>query len=185
MVRDPFQTLGLPARFELDITATERRYRELSRVVHPDKFSAAGAGERRQALARAVDVNEAFRIVKDPIRRAEALLRAKGVEVSEAAQPRASPALLMEFMELREELSALRAAGDAPRREALGAQVEARERAVLAALVEGFARLEGAEGEPRAAQASALVASLGELRYIRRFLDEVRSIDEDAASGGS
>lgn len=176
---DPFDTLGIEPAFDLDLPAVERRFRDLSRVVHPDRFSGAGATERRRALGKAVDASEAWRAVRDPIRRAEALLRRAGVEVDERRQPKASQALLIEFMELREELSEAKAAGDARRIEALLGQVKAREAAVLRSLGEGFpALLAAGPGGGAAGQGQALLALLGELRYVRRFVDEAAPPDD-------
>ena len=42
---DPFDILGLPPSFELDLQAAEKRYRDLSRVLHPDKHVGSGPGE--------------------------------------------------------------------------------------------------------------------------------------------
>jgi molecular chaperone HscB len=174
---DPFDTLGIEPRFDLDIAQVERRFRELSRVVHPDRFTSAGGGERRRALGRAVDVNEAFRVVRDPIRRAEALLARLGVAFSETAQPKASPALLMEFMELREELAEARSGRKLDRITALSEQVRGRERGVLDRLSAGFTGALQPGGAPPDGQ--ALASMVGELRYVRRFLEEVRAIDEE------
>src|SRR3954447_26645826 len=96
---DPFKTLGVEARFDLDRPALEQRHRELSKALHPDRYVGAPAAERRMSLSRAIDVNEAFRVLKDPIRRAEALLRRAGAAVGETSEPKPAPALLMEMME--------------------------------------------------------------------------------------
>ena len=72
-MEDPFALLGAPRRYDLDLDAVEKSHRELSRALHPDKFTQAGASERKDALGKAADVNEAWRIVRDPLRRAEAL----------------------------------------------------------------------------------------------------------------
>src|SRR5258708_14052283 len=95
---DPFATLGMARGFEIDLGAVERAHRELSRALHPDKFVRAGASERRAALDKAVEVNEAWRIVRDPIRRAEALLRLAGVVVVEGRDQKTDPAFLMDML---------------------------------------------------------------------------------------
>jgi molecular chaperone HscB len=186
---DPFDVFGIPPGFDLDLGALERRQRELARVVHPDRFAGAGAVERRRALARAVDVNEAHRTLRDPVKRAEALLRRLGVPVGELAEPKAPPALLFEMMEQREALAAAHSSGDRAALGRLEAWARGREASVLAALSAGFARAlaEAGEGTGRGAEgasgsASELVGRLGELRYVRRFLDEVKAIEEDFAS---
>src|SRR5262249_49827371 len=116
---DPFDTLGAPRRFDLDLTTLEKTHRELSRALHPDRFAHAGASERRAALEKAANVNEAWRILRDPIRRAEALFRLAGVEM-ETNEPKASPAFLMEMMDDREALAEARAKGDLARAKELG-----------------------------------------------------------------
>src|SRR6516225_6451682 len=111
-MNDPFETLGVEARFDLDLAALSQHHRDLSKALHPDRYSGAGAAERRLSLGRAIDVNEAFRVLKDPIRRAEALLRRAGVPVGETSEPKPPPALLMEMMEAREELAGAARAKD-------------------------------------------------------------------------
>jgi molecular chaperone HscB len=169
---DPFATLGIARSFDVDLDATERVYRELSRALHPDKFVAAGPSERRAALGKAVEVNAAWRIVRDPVRRAEALLRLSGVEVSEGGEPKPEPEFLMDMLEQREALSDAKRARNLAAVRTMAAGIEARTRDVERALSEGFASGQGAN----------LVARLGELRFYRRFLDEVSAIEDELAA---
>lgn len=175
-MKDPFATLGVEPRFDVDLAALEQRHRELSKALHPDRYSGAPAAERRLALSRAIDVNEAFRVLKDPIRRAEALLRRAGAAVGETSEPKASPALLMEMMEAREELADAGRAKDLARVAKLGEAMGARQAQILRRLGGAFA----AAGDDAQKHAEILPV-LGELRYIRRFLDEVSAIEEELA----
>jgi molecular chaperone HscB len=169
---DPFATLGIAPRFDVDLGAVERAHRELSRTLHPDRFVGAGQRERTIALAKAVEVNEAWRIVRDPIRRAEALLRLEGVVLSEGAQPKQDAEFLMEMLEQREALSDAKRERNLTAVRRMAGSIETRVRDVERALSEGFAR-----GEKE-----ALVAKLGELRFYRRFLDEVSAIEDELAA---
>jgi hypothetical protein len=54
----------------------------------PGPVRRAGASERRAALSKAVEVNEAWRIVRDPIRRAEALLELAGPPSARTGEPK-------------------------------------------------------------------------------------------------
>ncbi len=101
-MHDPFTTLGLLPAFDLDVEAAEKRHRELSRALHPDRYAQSPPAERRAALGKAIEVNEAWRTLRDPIRRGEALLRRMGLHVDEGQEPRPDPALLMEMMEKKE-----------------------------------------------------------------------------------
>jgi molecular chaperone HscB len=180
MMMDPFATLGIERTFDLDLAALEKTHRELSRALHPDKHAAGGATERRYALSKAVEVNEAWRIVKDPIRRAEALFRLAGVAVGETNEPKPSADLLMDMMEQREALAEARAKRDETAVKELAEAIEARERVTEKALSNGFRVAKGDRDELQ-----HLVPRLGELRFYRRFLDEVSEGEDVAASGSS
>ncbi len=173
---DPFQTMGVEARFDLDPDELARRHRDLSRALHPDRYAGAPAAERRLSLSRAIEVNDAFRVLKDPIRRAEALLRRAGVPVGETAEPKPSTDLLMEMMERREELGDARRRKDFAGVQTLAEGMRRREREVLDAMGRQFAAT-----DPDPVKLAAVLPELGELRYLRRFLDEVSAIEEEFA----
>ena len=175
---DPFDVLGLPARFDLDEKEIESRYRELSRVLHPDRHVGKPPAERRLILGKAMEVNEAARVLRDPVARASALLGRRGVSpATQKGEAKADPEFLMWMMEVREALSEARSRRDAARVGRLAFEVRGREAEVLRALSAGLA---DGESDPH-----ALAALIGRLRYFRRFLDEVSSIeDELLASGG-
>ena len=140
----------------------EQRHRDLSRTLHPDRFVHAPAGERRLALERAMAVNDAFRTMRDPLLRADALLALAGQPVEEGH--RADPALLMEVMELREALEAARSHEKiATLREEVSSRI-AREEDALAVVFDSDAPGPVALGRGREA--------LIRLRYFRRFLEE-------------
>ncbi|MET0592202.1 MAG: Fe-S protein assembly co-chaperone HscB [Polyangiaceae bacterium] len=173
---DPFETLGIAPSFDVDLTSVEKRYRELAKVLHPDRHVAGSPADRRIALGRAVEVNEAWRLVRDPIRRAEALLRRSGVKVEEGKEPKADPEFLMEMMEQREALSAARASGDPAKVEVLAADIRGREKDVLVRIATAFAC---------SGPLDNVLPLLGELRYYRRFLDEVSAIEDGFHEAGS
>jgi len=169
---DPFSILGIPCAFDVDLPVVEKTHRELSRTLHPDRYVGAGASERRGALEKAVEVNEAWRIVRDPIRRAEAMLRLRGVAIGEAAEPAADPEFLMEMMEQREALAEARSARDLAGVRRMATLVEARSRDAERDMARGFA------GD----ETVSLIGKLAELRFYRRFLDEVSAIEDELAA---
>jgi molecular chaperone HscB len=173
---DPFATLGFERHYALDKALLDRRYRELQQALHPDKHAAAPASERALTLRKAIEVNEAYRVLRDDQKRGEALLALWGRELS---QQTADPELLMEMMELREALGDARAAGDAAQVSHLAAEVEAKALATTRQLSQVFTRIEAeAEQAPQAlGEAQALLARL---RYYRRFQDEVAMFEDQA-----
>ena len=125
------------------------------------------------ALGRAIEVNEAFRVLKDPVRRAEALLARRGVASGEGKEPAASPALLMEVMERREALGEIRRSKDVGALEQMMSEVRHIEQRTQAALSTEFA------APAPAANFAEILKRIGELRYYRRFLDEAAAIADD------
>jgi molecular chaperone HscB len=169
---NPFAVLGIPSTFDVDLRTLEKSYRDLSRVVHPDRHLDAGTSTKREALARAMAVNEAWRVVRDPIRRAEALLALDGVDVSEGHDRQVDPEFLMAMLDDREALADARRARDPGAVETLAAGVRARagqvERELAARLSAGASR--------------EAAGKLGELRFYRRFLDEVSATEDELAA---
>ncbi len=161
---DPFELLGVERRFSLDRAALEQRHRDLSRTLHPDRYVQAPAGERRMALERAMAVNEAFRALRDPLTRAEALLSSHGVKVGDADRP--SQSLLMEVMELRESLDEARRSPE--RVAALLDQVRARSGSEEALIASVFDDQPAPDADALGRARDALVR----LKYFRRFEEE-------------
>lgn len=188
LAADHFRVLGQPRRFDLDTQAAEARFRALSREIHPDRFATADPRARKFSMQRTVQLNEAWKQLKDPIRRAEYLLSLDGWEVgaeSGASRPGADgsrqrvpvpPALLGEVLELREELADARADGDDARVQKLARDVRQRADAAMARVAEGFAAAQGAAD--RAPALESIAHQLIGIRYWRRFLDEVAAHDE-------
>lgn len=163
-VVDYFAALDLPRRTDLDREAIEARYLDRSREVHPDRFAGASAAEQRAAMEQASLLNEAYRALRDPVRRAEHLCKLGGVDLDltgPGGAPDPGQAFLVEMVELREDLEAAEARGAAAVDE-LREAIEGRERAARKAAFAAIDR--GAIGEA----ARHLVI----LRYLRRFLDE-------------
>lgn len=168
---DPFEALGLEPAFRLDLALLEQRHRDLSRALHPDRHAAAGAAERRMALGRAIEVNEAFRHLKDPVRRAEALLARRGVPSGEGKEPPAPAALLMEVMERREALAEIRHTKNEAALHQLVSEVRGSEARTQAELAKQFAAAAPNHDE--------ILKRIGELRYYRRFLEEAGAITDE------
>lgn len=177
---DAFDVLGLPPTFELDASQLEQRYRDLQRQLHPDKFVNASSSERRESLSRAVSVNDAYRALKDELKRAE-LLYARLAGKPPDKQSTADGELLMEVMELREELAEARQRRALPKALSLQAEVTEREAREKSKLRQVFASLpgEGADGPGAFAQLDTAARALTRLRYYRRFHDEVAALEDD------
>jgi molecular chaperone HscB len=180
---DHFSIFGLPRRHDVDVGALESRYRELTRKLHPDRFAKADPRERRASLGRSVQLNEAWKTLKDPVKRAEYLLGLLGVEVAPESGGKVPAELLGEILELREALGEARLEGDEVTVQKMAAEMRQRVTASLAAVAQGLSESSLSEAA-RAAPGGldAVARELVALRYYRRFLDEVEAHDEATAA---
>ncbi|HZH02233.1 MAG TPA: Fe-S protein assembly co-chaperone HscB, partial [Myxococcaceae bacterium] len=76
-----FDAFGLPPRFALDPLTLEGGFRERSLQFHPDRFAQGSPKERRLALEHSTALNEAYKTLKDPARRAFYLLKLRGIDL--------------------------------------------------------------------------------------------------------
>jgi molecular chaperone HscB len=173
---DAFDVLALAPVFDLEASELERRYRDLQKQLHPDKFVQASASEKRASLARAVGVNDAYRALRDELKRAEILFARFGGQTGEREQAN-DPELLMEVMELRENLAEAKASRDMKAVQALHTEVKGREASAKDGLRRAFAAL---QTERNQALLSDAGRALARLRYYRRFQDEVARFEEEA-----
>ena len=103
-MQNHFDLFGLAPAYALETEALERSYREIQSRVHPDRFAHAGDAERRASLQWTTRVNEAYRVLKDPVQRAKHLLELHGVDVAFETNTAMPPDFLVQQMELREAL---------------------------------------------------------------------------------
>ncbi len=83
---DYFTFFGLPRKLNLDVAALERDFYELSRKLHPDLNAQAGSQEQEWSLQQSSLLNDAYRTLKDPIKRTQYLLKLEGVELEEQSK---------------------------------------------------------------------------------------------------
>ncbi len=118
-----FAVFDLPAAFALDVAALSARYRDLQSAVHPDRFVNASDAERREALARATLINDAYNTLKDPVRRAMHLLALNGIDALAAGDTAMPVDFLMEQVEWREALADARLKEDGDRLQEMAAEI--------------------------------------------------------------
>lgn len=160
---DPFQTLGVERRFDLDEAELHRRYVAAAAEAHPDRY--ADPIEQAEAADRAARINEAYRTLSDPERRANALLIALG-GASKEQDDSLPPDLLMDMMQVRERLEAAVARDDSGEQTALEAWAVDQRQAHL----DNAARLFTAE-EPDLQQVRV---ELNALRYVERMIEQMQ-----------
>ena len=173
--RNHFELFGLPVAFEIDLDVLTQRYRELQRAVHPDKFANAGDRERRLSVQQAAHINEAYRTLRDILPRARYLLEVHQVAINDQSNTVMDPEFLMQQMELRERLEAVRETADphAALREFMTV-VDDEHKRLEAALARQFATV----NEESLRQAHGLTLRL---QFLDRLHEEAEDLDDELA----
>ena len=171
---DDFELFGLARRFEQDRAAIDGRWKDLQREAHPDRFAAQGAAAQRVAMQWSVRINEAYRRLKDPLKRAAYLCELHAAPVNAEDNTAMPASFLMQQMEWREALDDARDVAELDR---LAGEVRAARQAAL----QECGRLLDAEQDYAAA-----VSQVRALMFIERFAGDVEAkMDRiDAAEQG-
>lgn len=182
-MRTHFDVFGLKRAYDVDVPALEKHYRELSLQLHPDRVAQADARERLKALEGTTALNEAFKTLKDPVRRAFYLLKLHGVDLDRedaGAQKDMPLEFLEEVMELREALDAAMEKKDLERARAMAGDVEGKRKVALGEAAGALRALEGgAGGDDSQALVRKASHALGRVRYFTRFLEQVDAFEEE------
>ncbi len=184
---DHFSLFGLPRKLWIEMSALEKKFLELSWKLHPDKFVNAGAAEQELSLKTSSELNDAYRVLRDPVARVEYLLELEGMRKEGEHKQQAPPELLEEVFELNESLDELREAkasgGDLG---SLKHRLESAEKNFQAKLGEVDAQLQEAAGQWDAAidadasdaDRKAIMVRLNEMlnrrSYIRNLVANVQ-----------
>jgi molecular chaperone HscB len=186
-----FEVFELPRRLAIDGDELQRRFYALARRTHPDFHQAAAPTERAAVEERAALVNTAYRTLRDPIARADYLVRleeGRATKEGSEARPKAPPALLAEMFEIQEALAEAKAGplGDGTRatlaeqRDRLlerYAGEEARLRGPLAG------RWDAASEAERPAALAAIKEALATRAYLRTVISDLAEALGEEESG--
>ena len=100
-----FDIFRLPINFEVDQGLLKERYLELQQRFHPDRYAGRSVQEQRLAVQSAAALNQAFDVLKSPVKRAQYLLELSGVGPDESDKNTADTDFLMTQMSLREDMA--------------------------------------------------------------------------------
>ena len=169
---DYFELLGVQRGLNLSLDELQKSYYDLSRQLHPDRFMQKPEAERQRALDMSSALNDAYRTMKDPIKRAQYLLTLEGFDVGEQRSKDVPPELLEEVFELNMALEEMRSGDDSAR-----PQIEQAEKTFTNMLRETDRQLEALFGQYDAARSREVLAQirnvLNRRKYIQNLVSEV------------
>jgi molecular chaperone HscB len=199
-----FEVFSLPPKLGLDAAALEKSFYRLSREYHPDRFASRPAEEQAAATEKSSLLNDAYRTLRDPIRRTEYLLETEGVEMEEQSvkateSARASgtvkkqivpPDLLEEAFELNMQLEEMKMAkkigDDDPQlrkdleavKADFTAMLDASQRQLVAEWTSWDAAVDSGDDGAKDAAKDEMMALLNKRSYLRNLVRDVSAVIE-------
>ncbi|MDE3201425.1 MAG: Fe-S protein assembly co-chaperone HscB [Acidobacteriota bacterium] len=188
---DYYAVFGLEPKLNLDVAELETEFHRLSRKLHPDRFARASEHEKDWSLADTALLNDAYRALKDPIKRTEYLLQLSGAQIGEQnsgkdrRDPSRAPAdLLEEVFDLNmqlEEMRMARASGESdPNLEKSLSEAKAKFEGLLnevdTDLRTQWTAWDSGEESAQAAAQKSMIALLDRRRYLRNLVRDVTEV---------
>ena len=168
-MNNPFALFDLPVAFQVDSALLNERYLALQKSLHPDNFSAASAQEQRLAIQKSAEINDALRILKDPITRADSII---AINTGETENPEEKSNneidFLMQQMEWRETLENIENRKDTDELTAFTQEINQIRPAILSELSTAL----------DAQQWDIARAITDKLRFIKKLQAEIERVEE-------
>jgi molecular chaperone HscB len=108
---DCFAALGLAHKLNIDLADLERRYHDLSRKIHPDRFASKGPKVRDASLRATATLTRSYRTLRDPIARGLYWLELNGEKLAENNK-RVPPEVAELVFDVQEQLAEMQLISD-------------------------------------------------------------------------
>ena len=168
-MNNPFALFNLPVTFQVDSALLNERYLALQKSLHPDNFSAASAQEQRLAMQKSAEINDALRILKDPIARADSIIALNtGERENLEEKSNKDIGFLMQQMEWRETLENIENRKDTNELTAFTKEIDQIRHAILSELSTALAEQ----------QWDIARAITDKLRFIKKLQTEIERVEE-------
>ncbi len=169
-----FELFGLEAQYDIDLGILNDNYRNLQKEFHPDRFANSSDNERKKALLESSKLNDAFNILKDPVRRAEALIEILSSQMVD--KDRASNHdldFLMKQMSYREQLETIEQNQDSCELFEFQDSIAEENKALVIALQESFNNKDY----------ETSLAIVDKMRFMKKLIIETERVEEALISG--
>ncbi len=169
---DYYRVLGLDPKLQLDLNGLQQLFYARSRELHPDRFARAEASVRDAGLIESSLLNDAYRTLRDPLARAEYILKENGFDVGLQGTKDVPPELLEEVFDLNMALEELKA-GDESARPQLSSARDSFEAMLAQSSIELDKLFSAYDASPGTEPLKPIRALLNRRRYIQNLLRDV------------
>lgn len=171
---DYFAIFGIEKKLALDVEDLQRRFYDNSRAWHPDRHARAGAEQLAYAEEASATLNDAWRALRDPVTRAEYVLKAEGFNLGEQRGRDVPPELLEEVFALNMALEEARE-GDAQAKDDVVASLAKFEGLLREIDAERDRIFQAYDANPNRETLAGLRALLNRRKYIQNLVRDARA----------
>ena len=171
----------------IDVDALERRYHELSRKIHPDRFASKGVAARDASLRATATLTRSYRTLRDPVARGLYWLELNGEKLAENNK-RVPPELAELVFEVQEQLAEMQLSSDPEEAHERATEIAARRIELQFKMDEALAELERnfakwdqpADQKMLTLELKTILSSIAYLRTLIRDVD--RALENSKAA---
>ena len=179
-----FELFDLPISHRVDAQQLLEKYRALQQQYHPDQFINHSALEQRRAAQQSSLINEAYGVLKKPLRRYQYLLILRDLSFDPQHDIQLDSDFLMSQMALREDLESIRKLPVDEQTTALSqtlSQIDEQRKQIEAKLIGIFETLEhnpAADAEQTDELETSAKAQLQKMQFFEKLQHEIELIEE-------
>lgn len=175
---DCFAALGLPRKLTIDLAHLERRYHDLSRKIHPDRFASKGPKVRDASLRATATLTRSYRTLRDPIARGLYWLELNGEKLAENNK-RVPPEVAELVFDVQEQLAEMQLTSDPEAAHERASEISTRRielqfkmDEMLAGLDRDFAKWDqSTDGKALTPELKTILSNIAYLRTLIRDVD--------------
>ncbi|MDH2925351.1 co-chaperone protein HscB [Nicoletella semolina] len=166
---NPFSLFNLPVQFSVDRELLSERYLTLQKQLHPDNFASHSVQEQRLAIQKSAEINDAFQVLKSPVRRAESIILINTGETQNVEEKSMRDMdFLMQQLEWREKLEHIEHTQNETELTVFLKQINTQEAVIIAEL----------DATLSAKNWQKATALCDKLRYIQKLITEIERVEE-------
>jgi molecular chaperone HscB len=174
MLKNYFELFDLPLSFTIERQDLDKAYRSLQQLSHPDRFINEPIAQQRVSVQKTAHNTEAYQSLKSPVLRACHLMTLLGHEFDLTSYTVSDIALLMQQMEYRDELMAIKDNNDMDELDTFSETISGLTKSMLDTISNEFSEL----GSALNPDPSSLKNHICELQFLNKLAKDLDEVEE-------